>query len=140
MTPVPIPTLLALLSAVAAVLSVTLLVLAIRTFVRLGRVRRVRVPARLLQRRWGLAGEIVDVEYPAPDGSPLRARLWVTYVRAIGLPYAFDGTVWVDPADPTDVTPRYVGRNGWAVTGLVVGTVLLLVAVGLWVAAQAVPG
>lgn len=135
----PTPTLLALLSGVAAGLAVTLLVVAIRAFVRLGRVRRVRVPARLLQRVWAGPGEIVDVEYPAPDGSPLRARLWVTYARAPGIPYAFDGTVWVNPVDPSDVTPRSVGRNGWAVTSLVVGLVLLLACGGLWLASRLVP-
>lgn len=105
---------------------VIVLVLGIRSLVRNARVLRVRVPARLLRRVWVGPGELVDVEYPAPDGSTLRTEMYVNFVRAPGLPAGYDGTVWVDPAHPTDVTPRRTGRNAWGLTGTIVGTVLLL--------------
>lgn len=120
------PDVLLLLAGLTAASGVTLLLLGIRALVRNARVRRVQVPATLLRSSWVGPGEVVDVEYPAPDGSTLGARLYVNFVDAPGLPSRFDGTVWVDPDDPRDVTPRRVGRNAWGTVGTVTGSVLLV--------------
>ena len=115
-----------LCAGVAVALGVTLLVVGGRALARNARVRRVQVPARLLSRSWVGPGEVVDVEYPAPDWTPLRTRLYVNFVDAPGVPTRFDGTVWVNPADPHDVTPRRVGRSTWGTVGVAAGGFLLV--------------
>lgn len=122
----------------SVVLAVVLAVVGFRALGRARGVRRVQVPARLLATTPSPGGDVVDVEYPAPDGTTLRARLQVFRVHAPGQPYVFDGTVWVDPTDPTDVTPRRQGRTAGAVTTLVLAGVGLVAAVGTGIAAGVV--
>ncbi|MBO3089254.1 hypothetical protein [Cellulomonas dongxiuzhuiae] len=120
------------------VLAVVLAVLGFRALAAARGVRRVQVPARLLSEAPSPGGEFVDVEYPAPDGRTLRARMHVFRVHAPGQPYVFDGTVWVDPARPTDVTPRRQGRTAGAVTTLVLAGVALVAALGTGIGAAVV--
>ncbi len=119
-------------------LAIVLAVVGFRALAVARGVRRVRVPARLLSESPSPGGEYADVEYPAPDGRLLRARVHVFRVRAPGQPYVFDGTVWVDPARPTDVTPRRQGRTTGAVVTLVLAGVALVGTVGCLIAAGVV--
>ncbi|MFC0643936.1 hypothetical protein [Cellulomonas phragmiteti] len=121
---------LALACVGSLVLAVVLAVIGFRALGRARGVRRVQVPARLLSTSPSPGGDLVEVEYPAPDGTTLRTRMQVFRVHAPGQPYIFDGTVWVDPARPTDATPRRQGRTSGAVTTLVLAGVALLAALG----------
>lgn len=101
-------------------------------------VHRVQVPARVLSSVPVPGGDVVEVEYPGPDGAPLRARVPTFLVTAPGQPYTFDGTVWVDPARPHDVTPRRHGRTTGATVTLVLAAVVLVAGLGALVAAGVV--
>lgn len=106
------------------VLALVLAVVGFRALGRARRVRRVRVPARELSSTYVGPGTYVDVEYPDPHGRPLRAQIFVWLVRAPGVPYTFDGTVWVDPANPSDVTPRRQGRTARATLTLIAAAIV----------------
>jgi len=116
--------------AACTVVAVVLAVLGFRWLLAARRVRRVRVPARELHSTYIGPGTFVDVEYPGPDGRPLRGSMFVWLVRAPGVPYTFDGTVWVDPADPTDITPRLQGRTTRATLTLIFAAIALVAALG----------
>ncbi|MBO0898750.1 hypothetical protein J1G42_02080 [Cellulomonas sp. zg-ZUI222] len=131
-------TLLALACVGALVLGVVLAVRGSRALRAARAVPRVRVPARPLSSMPSPGGEVLEVEYPGPDGSLLRSRMQVFRVRGPGVQYGFDGTVWVDPTRPTDVTPRPQGRTAGAVTTIVVAAVVLVLAFAAGVAAGVV--
>jgi len=131
-------TVLYLVCAVCAVASIVLAVLGVVWLATDRRVPRVRVPARLLSRVPFGAGEVVDVEYPAPDGRPLRAQLVVANVRAPGVPPSFDGTVWVDPTNPVDVRARRQVRSRRAIVALVAAAVLFVATAGTGLSAMIV--
>ncbi|WP_147525026.1 hypothetical protein [Cellulomonas timonensis] len=119
-----------LLAAVASLaVAVVLLTVGLRQVGAARRVDRVRLPARLLHRPWW-GSSVVVVEYPAPDGSPLVARMKMFFVYAPGVSYEFDGTVWANRDDPTDVTPRQTGRVTAGAVVAIVGATFLLVAFG----------
>lgn len=135
---VQLTTFLALTCVGALVLAVVLAVVGFRALAAARGVHRVQVPARELSSTPSPGGDLVEVEYPAPDGTLLRTRMQVFRVRGPGQQYLFDGTVWVDPARPTDVTPRPQGRTTRAVTTLVLAAVALVAAVGAGIAAAVV--
>lgn len=121
----------AVLSGLALVLGVAVLVVSGRRSGRARAVDRVRVPARSLSERWTLGGDEHLVEYPGPDGAPLRATIVVTRVTAPGQPYLFDGWVWVARDDPTDVVSRTWGRQSGSFVTMILGIILLVMAFGL---------
>ncbi|GEA82340.1 hypothetical protein [Cellulomonas uda] len=127
-----------LVCAVCALLTAVLATLGGRWLAAARRVHRVQVPARALSSAYVGPGTFVDVEYPGPDGRPLRAQLFVWLVRAPGVPYTFDGTVWVDPHHPADVTPRRQGRTTRATLTLILAAVTLAGTVGTGFAALVV--
>ncbi|MCC2333753.1 hypothetical protein [Cellulomonas wangsupingiae] len=129
---------LALACVVLLVIAVLLAVVGFRRLRRARGVRRVRVPATLVSQTYAGAGDVLHVEYPAPDGTPLRATIYMWLVNAPGVPYTFDGTVWVDPADPTDVTPRRQGRTTWATVTLILAAIALVGAIGTGIASAVV--
>lgn len=131
-------TVLYLVCAACAVASIVLAVLGVVWLATDRRVRRVRVPARLVTRAPSGAGETVDVEYPAPDGRPLRARLVVADAPAPGTPPWFDGTVWVDPANPLDVRTHPQARRRRAVVALVAAGALFVATAGTGLVAMIV--
>jgi len=135
---VPTSSVLALVCVVLVVLTVLLAVAGFRRLSRVRGVRRVQVPATLVSRTYTGAGDVLHVEYPAPDGSPLRATIYMWLVNAPGVPYTFDGTVWVNPADPTDVTPRRQGRTTAATVTLIFAAIALTGAVGTGIASAVV--
>ena len=135
---VPTSSVLALVCVVLVVLTVLLAVAGFRRLSRVRGVRRVQVPATLVSRTYTGAGDVLHVEYPAPDGSPLRATIYMWLVNAPGVPYTFDGTVWVNPADPTDVTPRRQGRTTTATVTLIFAAIALTGAVGTGIASAVV--
>lgn len=125
------PVLAGVFSGLALVLGVVLLVVSGRRSGRARAVDRVRVPARSLSERWTLAGDEHLVEYPGPDGTPLRATIVVTRVTAPGQPYLFDGWVWVARHDPTDVVSRSWGTQAGSLVTMIFGIVFLMTAFGL---------
>lgn len=129
------PLLAGTLAVAALAAGIALLVAGGRRSGRARAVDRVQVPARSLSETRTLAGEEHLVEYPAPDGSPLRATVHVARVRVPGQPYVFDGTVWVARDDPTDVVARSWGRQTGGFVRIVVGVVLVVAALGLGLAA-----
>lgn len=134
----PASSVLALVCVGCVALTVVLAVAGFRALSAARRVPRVRVPARELSSTYVGPGTFVDVEYPDPHGRPLRAHLFVWLVRAPGVPYTFDGTVWVDPANPADATPRRQGRTTRATLVLIVAAVTAAAALGTGVAALVV--
>ncbi|UJP39756.1 hypothetical protein [Cellulomonas palmilytica] len=124
--------------AVCAVVTAVLATVGFRWLAAARGVQRVRVPARQLSSSYVGPGTFVDVEYPGPDGRPLRTQLFVWLVRAPGVPYTFDGTVWVDPRNPADVTPRRQGRTTRATLTLIVAAIALAATVGTGFAALVV--
>ncbi|WP_146806424.1 hypothetical protein [Cellulomonas persica] len=134
----PASSVLAIVCAVCVVLAVVLAVVGFRALAAARRVARVRVPARELSSTWVGPGTFVDVEYPDPHGRPLRTQIFVWLVRAPGVPYTFDGSVWVDPTDPTDVTPRRQGRTTRATLTLVVAAIAAAGALGTGLASLVV--
>ncbi|GEK21753.1 hypothetical protein [Cellulomonas xylanilytica] len=132
-------------AVVVLVLGVVALPVGIRLLTRARAVPRIRLPARAVSKVSVLAGDVITVEYPGPDGAPLRREVFAAFRQGLGATPMFHGYVYVNPADPTDVKTRPQGKvgPGWTVTIvgivlLVVGILLLLVAlVGLW--AQSIP-
>ncbi len=134
----PVSSVLFVICVVCLVLAVGLAVVGFRALGAARRVHRVRVPARELASTYVGPGTFVDVEYPDPHGRPLRTQLFVWLVRAPGVPYTFDGSVWVDPTNPTDVTPRRQGRTTRAVLTLVFAGVAGAGALGTGIASLVV--
>ncbi|MET4225582.1 hypothetical protein [Oerskovia enterophila] len=91
-------------------------------------VARVPVRASLLgARKTSLWTMEWHVEYPAPNGAPLRAEVRSLVWTPADLVFSF--RVWVNPTVPADVaaTPRGYRRQ---VDGLVLGTGIALAVVG----------
>lgn len=126
---------LGLLLVMCVALTAVCLVLGTRQ-VRVQRgVERIRVPARLISGTPAVNGRRLEVEYPAPDGSPLRAEISIHTVNALRIWQPFDGSVWVNRDDPTDVTARSHGRSTRAVVLFSAGFTFAVVAFGLGVVA-----
>ncbi|WP_129338126.1 hypothetical protein [Cellulomonas endophytica] len=132
------PAALITLATACLVAGVVLVVVGLVRVSRARAVDRVRLPARLVSRTWAVSGSQVVVEYPAPDGSPLRASMFVWVVRAPGMSPGFDGTVWAARDDPSDVTPRRQGRTATGAFLAVLGGALLAVSSGLGITALGV--
>ena len=106
---------------------------------------RIRPPARVVSKVDIVAGDVMTVEYPGPDGAPLRAEVFAAFRQGLGATPMFHGYVYVNPEDPTDVKTRPQGKVGPGVDGhhhrhrpARLGLVLLLVALmGLWI--QSIP-
>ena len=133
------------IAVVLLVLGAIGLPVGIRLLTRARAVPRVRVPARALSQVPLLAGNVITVEYPGPDGAPLRGDVFAAFRQGLGATPMFDGYVYVNPNDPTDIKTRPQGKvgPGWTVViigsvALVAGLILLLVAlVGMWM--QSIP-
>ncbi|MBX9244717.1 DUF3592 domain-containing protein [Actinotalea ferrariae] len=80
--------------------------------------RWVAVPGRVVDRSFLTTPTRVTVEYPAPDGAPLRARVSAGLMGGLrGPEVGADVTVYVDPRRPTDVTlgpSSATTTYGWA--------------------------
>ena len=93
----------------------------------LGRARavpRVQVPARLVSRYSVLAGDMMTLEFPGPDGAPRQAGVFAAFRQGVGATPMFSGWVYVNPQDLTDVKTRPQGKVGPGWTVLIVGIVL----------------
>jgi len=132
------PHILLTIAVTLLVLGVIALPVGIRLLVRARAVPRIQLPARAVGRVSVLAGDVLTVEYPGPDGAPLRHDVFAATRRGLGASPTFHGYVYVNPGDPTDVKTRPQGKvgPGWTVT--IVGTVLL--AAGLVVLLVALAG
>ena len=91
--------------------------------------------ARVVSKILVLVGDIITVEYPGPDGAPLRRDVFAAHRSGIGATPTFHGYAYVNRNDPTDVKTRPQGKvgPGWTLilvgsVSLVVGFVLLMVA------------
>ena len=109
----------------------------IRLVVKARAVPRVQVPARVVSKFTVLAGDVITLEYPGPDGAPLRRDVFAATRRGLGATPTFHGYAYVNRDDPTDVKTRPQGKIGPGSTltivgsvALLVGLVLLLVALG----------
>lgn len=89
---------------------------------------RVAVAGRIIERSWMTTPTRVTVEYPAPDGTPLRARLSAGLAGGLRGPRPGDPvTLYVDPRHPQDVSLGPGGAAtvyGWAFVAM--GTLALL--------------
>lgn len=101
-----------------------------------GRKRRIRLPARLVEQTFMPPGAWLTVEFPGPDGEPRRSVVFSAVRRGLGATPMFQGWVWVDRDDPSDVIVRPRARSFWPVFLTVAGSVLLtagvIVALVLW--------
>lgn len=88
---------------------------------------RVQLPARELARQFIPPGWVVEVEYPGPDGAPLRTAVFSARRWGIGATPPFSGWVWVARRDPSDVVLRPRARSFWPGALWVTGGALLLV-------------
>ena len=90
------------------------------------RIRRVQLPARLLTKMLLPPGFLLTVEYPGPDGAPRQASLMSAIRRGLGATPEFQGWVWVNANDPSDVVVRPGARQFWPLMLTIVGSVVLL--------------
>ena len=133
------------IAIVLLVLGAIALPVGIRLLSRARAVPRVQVPARAISQVPLMAGNVITVEYPGPDGRPLRTDVFAALRRGLGATPMFSGYVYVNPNDPTDIKTRPQGKVGPGWTLIIIGSValgagviLLLVAlVGLWM--QSIP-
>jgi hypothetical protein len=105
--------------------------------VRARAVPRVQVPARVVSRFTVLAGDVITVEYPGPDGTPLRRDVFAASRRGLGATPTFHGYAYVNPDDPTDVKTRPQGKVGPGWTLIIVGSVALVAGIALLLVALA---
>lgn len=89
------------------------------------RVRRIRLPARVLTQLPTPPGNLMTVEYPGPDGAPVRTTILVAWRRGLGATPTFSGSVWVDPENPADVMARPGGRTLHGLLLLAFGLVIV---------------
>lgn len=89
-------------------------------------VRRVQLPARLLRKVPAVAGDLLTVEFPGPDGAPRTATFLSAYRRGLGATPTFSGWVWVAVGDPGDVMSRPSGRTLHGLLMLCFGVAILL--------------
>ena len=109
------------------VLGVVVLPVGIRLLLKARAVPRVRVPARVVSKVLVLVGDVITVEYPGPDGAPLRRDVFAAHRSGIGATPTFDGYAYVNRNDPTDVKTRPQGKIGPGCTLIIVGGVALVV-------------
>lgn len=100
---------------VTVVLAGALITAAVVLWRREGRRGRIRLPARLVSRQWVGPGDMLVVEFPGPDGAPRRTTVFSAWRRGLGATPTFQGWVWVNPADPSDVVVRPNARLFWPV-------------------------
>lgn len=130
--------LLTLLAVTTVVVGPVLIVLGSRRIAAARSVPRVAVPARLLH-RWPVPGGLMlSIEYPGPDGRPLRADTYAVMKQGLGATPTFAGWAYVNPENPSDVMTRPTGRTGAGWWLVIVGIVLSFAAVLLLLAAYAV--
>ena len=115
----------AVAAGVLALASITTAVLLAR---RERRVRRVQLPARLLQRVPLPPGYLLTVEFPGPDGRPRQATLMSAIRRGLGATPEFSGWVWVNADRPSDVVVRPRARYFWPTFLGVLGSIALVAA------------
>ena len=115
----------AVVAGLVALVSITTAVLLAR---RERRVRRVRLPARLVQRIPLPPGYLLTVEFPGPDGRPRQATLMSAIRRGLGATPEFSGWVWVDADRPSDVVVRPGARYFWPTFLGVLGSFALVAA------------
>lgn len=130
--------LLALLAVTTVVVGPVLIVLGSRRVAAARNVPRVAVPARLLH-RWPVPGGLMlSIEYPGPDGRPLRADTYAVMRQGLGATPTFAGWAYVNPENPSDVMTRPTGRTGAGWWLVIVGIVLCVATAGLLLAALVV--
>ncbi|TRW43536.1 DUF3592 domain-containing protein [Georgenia yuyongxinii] len=88
---------------------------------------RVPVPATVVRQVGLRQPPVLEVDYPAPDGRPLRGHVSVP-MSAAGFGQALltggsPTTVWVDPRRPEDISLQQSGRSG---SGRALGGALML--------------
>jgi len=135
---VSVDALLLLIAVVTVLVGPVLIVLGSRRIGAARRVPRVAVPARLLSRWLVPGGMMLTIEYPGPDGRPLRADTYAVMRQGIGATPMFAGWAYVNPDDPSDVMTRPTGRTGAGWWLVVVGIVLCVATLGLLLAAWVV--
>ena len=111
--------------AVGLVLGAPMIAGAVALTRRENRIRRLRLPARLVSRTAVPPGHVLTVEFPGPDGAPRRTTVLSAHRRGLGATPTFSGWVWVDPDDPSDVVVRPRARLFWPLLLTVAGVVVL---------------
>ncbi|MGY4645152.1 hypothetical protein [Cellulomonas sp. URHB0016] len=134
----PVDVLLLLLAVTAGLVGPVLVVLGSRRVAAARRVPRVAVPARLVSRWLAPGGMMLTIEYPGPDGRPLRADTYAVVRTGLGATPTFAGWAYVNRDDPSDVMTRPTGRTGAGWWFVIVGIVLCVGTLGLLLAAWAV--
>jgi len=130
--------LLTVLAVTTVVVGPVLIVLGSRSIAAARSVPRVAVPARLLH-RWPVPGGLMlSIEYPGPDGRPLRADTYAVMRQGLGATPTFAGWAYVNPENPSDVMTRPTGRTGAGWWLVIVGIVLCVATAGLLLAALVV--
>ena len=98
---------------------------------------RVAVPASVVRQVGLRQPPILEVDYPGPDGRPLRGRVQVPMsVAGFGQSLLTRGattTVWVDPRRPLDISLEQGGDSG--TIPRFVGLVLVFLGAGALIAA-----
>lgn len=90
------------------------------------RITRIQLPARLITKVWVVPGYLLTVEFPGPDGAPRQAKVFSAIRQGIGATPPFNGFVWVDRDDPSDVIVRPRARTFWPVFLTVAGSIVLV--------------
>ena len=121
------PQILLTIAIALLVLGVIALPVGIRLLLRARAVPRIQVPARVVSKILVLVGDILTVEYPGPDGAPLRRDVFAAHRSGIGATPTFHGYAYVNRNDPTDVKTRPQGKIGPGCTLIIVGSVCLVV-------------
>ncbi len=121
-----VPTSVAVILAITALLTSAFAVAAVLLHRAEKRRQRIQLPARLVSRQWVGPGDMLTIEFPGPDGSPRRTTLFSATRTGLGATPTFQGWVWVNRADPSDVVVRPNARAFWPVMlGSFAGFVLL---------------
>ncbi len=89
------------------------------------RVRRIQLPARLVDRVYAVSGYMLTLEFPGPDNEPRRTVVFSAIRRGIGATPEFQGWVWVNRDDPSDVIVRPRARSFWPVFLTALGAAVL---------------
>lgn len=90
------------------------------------RVRRIQLPARLIDRTYVVPGYMLTVEFPGPDNEPRRTVVFSATRRGLGATPHFQGWVWVNMDDPSDVIVRPRARGFWPLFLTIFGCVVLV--------------
>lgn len=89
------------------------------------KVRRIQLPARLVDRVYAVSGYMLTLEFPGPDNEPRRTVVFSAFRRGIGATPVFQGWVWVNRDDPSDVIVRPRARSFWPVFLSIFGAAVL---------------